>query len=146
MTDSDFILRALMGIGTLGIGWAGWVLSKRGQRDTREQQAAANMLQTRVNTVDELESVITHLKAERDRAEAERDRLAAQHTAESQAQAARCQVQIDRLVDNVATLQSIVSDEIARAAALGAVQDAQRHETDDHGREWGGEAGGGVRY
>lgn len=144
--DSDFMLRALMGLGTLGIGWAGWILSKRGQRDTREQQLQANALATRVNTVDELESVITHLKAERDRAEAERDRLSAQHTAEGQAQAARCQVQIDRLVDNVATLQSIVSDEIARAAALSSVKDAQNHQVDDHHRDWTDEPGGAVRY
>lgn len=134
--SGDLLVQFLMALGAIFTGVAGWALSKRGQRDTAQQQQAANQLQTRVNTVDELESVIAHLKEERDHIAAEKERLAAQNTRAADFQAARCQLQIDRLIDNVATLQSIVSDEIARAAAQGAVQQAQDHEAADHGRQW----------
>lgn len=135
-TGGDLFVRFLMALGAIFTGVAGWALSKRGQRDTAVQQAAANQLQTRVNTVDELESVIEHLKEERDRAEKAADILRRQNTADADRQAARCQVQIDRLIDNVATLQSIVNDEIARQAALDSIRSAQAHEAGDHGREW----------
>lgn len=126
----------LMALGSIIIGLTGAALSRRGQKDTHEQQQAANQLQTRVNTVDELESVITHLKQERDYAETIIEKLRTQHTSEATKQAARCQMQIDRLIENVATLQSIVSDEIARTAARDTVRSAQDHEAGDHGRTW----------
>lgn len=134
--DGDLFIRFLMALGAIFTGVAGYALSKRGQRDTAAQQQVANQLQTRVNTVEELESVIEHLKAERDHTEERLARLVAQHTAEADRLAARCQIQLDRLIDNVATLQSVVADEIARTAALDAVRGAQQHEADDHGREW----------
>lgn len=134
--SSADLLRVLMGLSSGGVVWAGVWLSRRGQKDTAIQQAAANALQTRVNTVDELESVIEHLKEERDRAEQAAEALRRQNTAEADRQAARCQVQIDRLIDNVATLQTIVQDEIARTAALDSIRTAQQHEADEHGRQW----------
>lgn len=143
--DGDLAVKIIMACGGVGTLVTGYLLSKRGQADTREQQAAAHTLQTRVNTVDELEAVILHLKEARDRAETERDRLAAQKDAESQLQAARCQVQINRLIDNVATLQSIVTDEIARASVLDSVRDAQTHQADDHSLNFD-EPGGSLRY
>lgn len=143
--DPDFVLRVLMGLGTLAIGYGGWLLTKRGQRDSVTAQQAANQLQTRVNTVDELEGIIDRLTVERTHLEERVERLTREHTEEAERQAARCRVQIDRLVDNVATLQSIVSDEIARAAALSSVKDAQTHQAEDHDRTWD-EPGGGVRY
>lgn len=147
MIDGDFLLRAALGLGTLLVGWAGFLLSRRGQADTRLQQAAANALQTRVNTVDELESVITHVKADRDRLQDIVEKLRAENTEAAARQAERCQVQLDRLIDNVATLQSIVSDEIARESALGDVQHAQQHMADDHDRTWTDDSpGGAVRY
>lgn len=146
MIDSDFLLRALMGIGTLAVGWAGWALSKRGQQDTREQQAAANALQTRVNTVDELEAIIARLKEERDHLEGVVELMRSRHQEDYDRQAERCQKTIDKIVDTMATLQSVVQDEIARAAALDVVREAQHHEEDEHGRQWDSEAGGDVRY
>lgn len=134
--DGDLVVKLLMAFGGLMTGGAGIWLSKRGQRDTAVQQQAANQLQTRVNTVDELESVIAHLKEERDHIAQEKDRLALQKTAESDRQAARCQVQIDRLIDNVATLQTLVAEEVERQSALMAIRQAQQHEQDDHGRVW----------
>jgi biopolymer transport protein ExbB/TolQ len=136
VNTGDVFVKFLMALGAIFTGVAGWALSKRGQRDTAAQQQAANQLQTRVNTVDELEAVITHLKQERDYAETIIDKLRQQNTKDAAAQAARCQIQLDRLIDNVATLQSVVSDEIARAAALDAARSAQDHEATDHGRTW----------
>lgn len=133
----------LMAIGALITALGGILLSRRGQRDTREQQVAANALQTRVNTVDELEDIIEQWKGRASDLAAQVEQLHKQHTAEADRQAARCQVQLDRLIDNVATLQTLISDDIARQEALMAIQGAQEHEQTDHGREWGEDE---IRY
>lgn len=136
MRDGDFIVRLLMALGGLFTGIAGWALAKRGQRDTAVQQQAANQLQIRVNTVDELEDIIDQWKARASDLAGEVERLGKQNSAEADRQAARCQVQLDRLIDNVATLQTLISDDIARQEALMSIQQAQEHEWTDHGRVW----------
>lgn len=135
--DGDFFVKLLMALGGLATGIGGWFLSRRGQQDTARQQLAANRLQERVNVVEELEGVIERLKEERDHLAEARQKEREHLEVERERQAQRCQAHLIRLIDNVATLQTIVSEEVDRASTLEVVRDAQDHMEIDHDRVWG---------
>lgn len=135
--DGDLFVKFLMAMGGLATGLGGWLLSRRGQQDTARQQLAAERLQVRVNAVEELEAVIEHLKEERNHIAESKTRLAEEVERERERQGVRCHSHLTRLIDNVATLQSIVSEEVDRSSALDVVRDAQDHLEIDHNHVWG---------
>lgn len=106
----------------------------RGLRQTGRAQSAASLLAERVQALSELESVVTRLRDEITRLEGLNDRDRSRHEralAEKQVELdesqARCTQQIRLVTEAMETLRAVVVDEIARAAATSAIQDAADH-------------------
>lgn len=106
----------------------------RGLRQTGRTQSAASLLAERVQALTELESVVTRLRDEITRLEGLNDRDRSRHEralAEKQVELdetqTRCTQQIRLVTEAMETLRSVVVDEIARAAATTAIQDAAGH-------------------
>lgn len=124
-----------LGLLTVSVTMLGIVLSRRGQKEQARQQVAANELAERAERFDELNTLVGTLSAEVTRLQTQiREMEQGNHNA-LRAQATRCRETVDHLVDTVTTLQTVVQDEVTRAAAWGVVREAQDHLERDHPQE-----------
>lgn len=107
-------------------------LSKRGQRNDERQQAAATKLQERITSFDELESLNDRLTTENARL---RDLYAEAETrgdVRLASQAQRCRAALEQSMEAMASLQSVVLSEIAKASADDVRTQVSRHLEQDH--------------
>jgi predicted nuclease with TOPRIM domain len=124
----------LVPVATLFTGWLAYLGVKRGSRIEDSQQRARNKLDERVQTLNELNALSERLEAENARLRDSRDGEAARHRTEldrldahHQAAEDRCRRQVERLLQELETLRSVVTSEIAKAAAANAAGDAAAH-------------------
>jgi hypothetical protein len=128
------IITALAGVvGVIG----GLFVSKRGQADTRRQQAAADRMGTDLNKLNEVKLVVESLTTLNERLTAEAGRLASRAEAEQDRWQAeqdrwqeverRCIAQAVVLTDAIATLKQVVTSEISVAAVDSTLAKVDLH-------------------
>lgn len=117
----------LLGLLTIAVTFLGIVLSRRGQREQERQQAIANDIADRAERFGELNELVGILHGETSRLRTQIADMESGHDTAMRAQAVRCKETVDGLVDTVATLQTVVQDEVARAAAFGSIGVAHDH-------------------
>lgn len=113
----------LVPLATIVVGWLAYLGVRRGSRVEDSQQRAKNKLDERVQALNEMATINERLEAENTRLRTSRDDEDKRHRATQE----RCRQQIERLLSELNTLRSIVTGEIAKAAATGAAVDAARH-------------------
>lgn len=125
----------LMGVSALIAAASGAWLSRRGQRDTATQTAAAGKLAERVQAFDEMGHLVEELKGQLTSC---RDAMRAnevEHERRHSDQGKRCKAELDTALDTVAVLQNVVRDEIEKEAANVVKARARRHRHTDHGED-----------
>lgn len=132
----------LLGLLTISVTALGIMLSRRGQKEQARQQVIANDLADRAERFDELNELVKTLTGEISRLRSQIGEMEGSHNAAFRAQAQRCQETVNQLVDTVATLQTVVQDEVARAAAFGDIGIARTH-AEEHEDHLGDRQGGG---
>jgi hypothetical protein len=129
------MLTAFAGIAGVAFAFLG---TRRGQNIEEKEKKATVVLEERVQGLKELELVLGERKAELADvragriADAERFRVELAKTRgdaerEVAKTEARCTRQVERILDALDTLRSVVIDEVARTAASEAVGAAKRH-------------------
>lgn len=120
--------------GSTGLGVVtSFALGKRGQKEQARQQLVANDLGQRAQAFDEMKVLVDEIKAENARLRQENHRLEESSDRDLRRQGERCRVALDHVAAAVVTLQGLVVSEIARAASVTALADADTHLRDDHG-------------
>lgn len=124
----------LVPIATIITGWLAFLGIKRGKRVEESQQNAKNRLDERVQSLNELAKINERLEAENARLRASRDDEATRRRDEIERRDAvhraaekRCRHTTEQLLHELDTLRSVVTGEIAKAAAMGAAVDAAHH-------------------
>lgn len=120
-------------IGAISAGITGW----RGLRQSGRTQTAAGILAERVQALAELEAVVGRLNTEVQRLSDLNDRDRARHARELtevrrelSEQVTACTRQMRLVTEALDTLSTVVTDEIARAAAITASGLAHEHVAD----------------
>lgn len=103
-----------------------------GQKKDAQQQTAATKLQERIASFDELESLNSHLREEINRLRDLLNEAETRGDVRLAAQARRCSARLEETFTALATLQSVVLSEIARADAHDAIAEGRRHVDEDH--------------
>lgn len=119
------------GTGLLGLFLAHY-LGLIGQRKDAQQQTAATKLQERIASFDELESLNTHLREEINRLRDLLNEAETRGDVRLAAQARRCSARLEETFTALATLQSVVLSEIARADTNDVIAEGRRHIADEH--------------
>jgi hypothetical protein len=131
MDLSDVTASAIAVTGLLGAASA-YVLGKRGQKNDEKQQEAATKLQKRITAFDELESLNDRLSTENARLRDLYSEAETRGDARMAVQAKRCREQLQKSMDAMSTLQSVVLSEIAKASAEDAIERGRQHILEDH--------------
>lgn len=138
--DTNFTAYAplLVPIATIIVGILSLIGVRRAARVEDTQGKAKTRLDERVHALDEMSKLVERLEAENARLRVSRDDEAARVRADAEhegsahrAAETRCQKRTEQLLHELDTLRSIVTSEIAKAAATGAALDAAHH-VEDH--------------
>lgn len=125
------LILALVAVGGL---FSGWQLSKRGEKNQREQQQAANFLASRAQAFDEVKEYADRVESENGRLRDDMRDLRAEHSRNLVERARMCQ-QIQRhQSDIIRTLRDVVTDEVAKASADAVIEESTAH-TREHLQE-----------
>lgn len=109
-----------------------YLLSKRGQKKDELHQEAANRLAERIQTLEEMKTIIGHLREEVSDLRNEIDRIEALGERRLTTQKERCRSRLDALSATLTALNGVVLSEVARASTVEAVEGAQQHVDNDH--------------
>lgn len=131
MNLSEVTALVIAASGVIGT-YTAYRLGQRGQHNDERQQTAATKLQERISAFDELESLNDRLSKETDRLRVLLTEAEARGDLRLSQQTGRCRERIEELTTAVATLQSVVLSEVAKASAEEAVERAEAHVKTDH--------------